>query len=119
MDIDRCVELFFECGRAVCSVVKVEDAHPARMYQLDASADCPRITSLQPDLADTRRQDLPPVYHRNGSVYVFGREVLKSRRIIERTMTPYIMPEERSYNIDTELDFFIVRSLIESGALSE
>lgn len=114
-DIDSCVDLFNRFGKTVCSVVKVEDAHPARMYRLHENPDFAVITSLQPELADTRRQDLPPYYHRNGCVYVFSSRAVEVGRIIEDQMIPYVMPAERSLNIDSQLDFLVLKTLVEAG----
>ena len=56
-DIDAAVALYREHGQSVCSVSRVDDNHPARMYRLDESK---RMSALMPELASLRRQDLPP-----------------------------------------------------------
>lgn len=60
-----------------------------------------------------RRQDAPKTYDLNASIYGWKREQLFQMRTLfgEKTLL-YIMPEERSIDIDTELDFFIVESLM-------
>lgn len=60
------------------------------------------------DTIARRRQDAEPLYQLNGAVYVIKSEVF----IREQTFYPhqtraYIMPPERSLDIDTELDFLI------------
>lgn len=110
-DIDNAVAMFFEHGmHPVCSVVRVEDAHPARMYTLSEDG---TLVSLFPEMAAARRQDLPPVYHRNGAVYVFGQREIENGVIVAPNMLPYVMPAERSFNIDTEIDWKIIEMVME------
>jgi CMP-N-acetylneuraminic acid synthetase len=71
------------------------------------------LTSFIPEMAAARRQDLPAVYHRNGAVYVFGLREIRNGQIVTSSMLPYIMPAERSFNIDTEIDFRIIQMLME------
>ena len=109
-DIDAAVALFFEHdGNPVCSVVACEDNHPARMYGLDSQQ---RLSPLMPELASLRRQDLPPVFHRNGAVYVFGPREVASGAIIGPQMTPYPMGQDRSLNIDTEFDLAVMEAVL-------
>lgn len=59
-----------------------------------------------------RRQDSPKCYDMNASIYVWRREVLlREQGIFLKDTQLYIMPEERSQDIDTELDFEIVELL--------
>jgi CMP-N,N'-diacetyllegionaminic acid synthase len=104
-DIDAAVALYLEHGRSVCSVTRVDDNHPARMYRLD---DDLRMLPLMPELAAMRRQDLPPVYLRNGALYVFGREDALGETIIKPGMTAYEMPAKTSINIDSEMDLLVL-----------
>lgn len=111
-DIDAAVGLFFSGGNTpVCSVYQTEDAHPARMYRIVDG----RLVSLMPELSSVRRQELPPVYHRNGSIYVFGPNEVASGIIIGDRMIPYVMPAESSVNVDTEVDLLLVNAMLERG----
>jgi len=65
------------------------------------------------DTTNCRRQDTEQLYQLNGAVYVIKPDVL----IREQTFYPfqtraYIMPPERSLDIDTELDFLIAELLM-------
>ena len=56
-----------------------------------------------------RRQDLPPVYALNGAIYLARRDVLlKERRFYTERTYAYVMPEERSLDIDTIWDLYLV-----------
>ena len=62
-----------------------------------------------------RRQDAPKCYDMNASIYVWRREALLNGNHIfsERTML-YEMPEERSIDIDSELDWKFVEWLMQN-----
>jgi CMP-N,N'-diacetyllegionaminic acid synthase len=109
-DIDRAIELFYDKGlNPVCSVSRCEDNHPARMYTLDETG---ALAPFMTELAVLRRQDLPPVYHRNGALYVFGQQELAGGQIIVPGMTPYVMDARKSLNVDTDLDLLILDAML-------
>jgi CMP-N-acetylneuraminic acid synthetase len=63
----------------------------------------------------TGRQTAPEVYEINGSIYIFRAEFLLGPAALlhsDNTIV-YVMPEERSVDIDTPLDFRIVEFLLE------
>ncbi|CAH1192877.1 CMP-N,N'-diacetyllegionaminic acid synthase [Paenibacillus plantiphilus] len=60
-----------------------------------------------------RRQDAPKCFDMNASIYVWKRNVLLERTTLFLHDTGiYVMPEERSIDIDSELDFRIVEWII-------
>jgi CMP-N,N'-diacetyllegionaminic acid synthase len=61
----------------------------------------------------TRRQSAPKTYDMNASIYIYKRDILISNLTLwnEGTLL-YEMPEERSFDIDTPLDFEIVEFLM-------
>lgn len=61
-----------------------------------------------------RRQDAPPCFDANSSIYVWYRDsLLESPFVVREKTMMYVMPEERSLDIDSELDFKIVQYLME------
>jgi CMP-N,N'-diacetyllegionaminic acid synthase len=64
-----------------------------------------------------RRQDAPKVYDMNASIYIWKREVILEEKtlFLEKTGL-YVMPEERSIDIDTELDFKFVEFLMKGNS---
>lgn len=65
-----------------------------------------------------RRQDAPKCFDMNASIYVWKREILFSKEPFWNEMTKlYIMPEERSIDIDTELDFEFVSFIAEKRGM--
>ena len=64
-----------------------------------------------------RRQDAPACYDMNASIYVWTRDsILKNDEVFNPTTELYVMPEERSIDIDSELDFQFVEFLLKQGA---
>ena len=56
-----------------------------------------------------RRQDAPDVFDVNASIYIWKREaILNSDMLLTNKTSLYIMPEERSVDIDTNLDWEFV-----------
>lgn len=62
----------------------------------------------------SRRQDSPECFDMNASIYVWSREsILEDTSLFSGKTGLYVMPEERSLDIDTEFDFSIVSALME------
>lgn len=60
-----------------------------------------------------RRQDAPKTYDMNASVYVWRRNsLLGGRKVFFDSTRLYEMPSDRSFDIDSELDFRIVQMLM-------
>ena len=73
-----------------------------------------RVTLSKPlEKPILRRQDVPKTYDMNASIYIWKRDVLLNNDTIFLENTGlYIMPEIRSIDIDTELDFEFVEFLM-------
>lgn len=103
-DIDGALEKLERTGAvSVISVVDVGGHHPARMKYLegDRLIDPPFCESHE----NQPRQELRAMYLRNGAIYAVRREVLLAGSFKGRDCRAWIMPPERSLNIDTEHDF--------------
>lgn len=76
--------------------------------------------SKQIDQTIFRRQDSPKCYDMNASIYIWKKEVLlKATSVFDTRTMLYVMPEERSIDIDSEIDFEFVSFLAKKrGALS-
>ncbi len=63
-----------------------------------------------------RRQDAPKSYDMNASIYIWKRDVILNENSIFLENTGlYVMPEERSIDIDTELDYKFVEFLMKES----
>ena len=109
-DIDGVIERIDETkSDTVCSVVRVWDYHPSRVKFIEGN----KMKDVYPEVLESRRQDLtPPAYIRNGSIYAMTWEQInvKGSRYDKDTV-PYIMPEERTINIDEPIDLELARLL--------
>ena len=110
-DIDDVIQkLDMTAADSVCSVVRVWDQHPSRVKFIEGN----KMLDFYPEELESRRQDLtPPAYIRNGSIYAMTWEQInvKGSRYDKDTV-PYIMPEERTINIDEPIDLELARILL-------
>lgn len=112
-DIDCCIRYCLNEGAPACVSVSLTDKHPYWMYTLDEHH---RLHPFFPTAQSIhRRQDLPPLYIENGAVYVAQKDFLLNLKSFttEETLA-YIMPPERSWDIDNESDFYYC-SLLKGG----
>lgn len=113
-DIDAALELLASSGASsVVSVYHVEDLHPARMYRLGEGG---LLLPLDARYEGLPRQALPPVYHRNGVVYACRADHLRrTGGLIGPDARAYVMPRERSLNIDDEFDLRLADLLMQDA----
>ncbi|HKQ63908.1 MAG TPA: acylneuraminate cytidylyltransferase family protein [Methylomirabilota bacterium] len=63
------------------------------------------------------RQDLPPAYRPNGSIYAIKAATLRAERTFyPRERAPFVMPRESSVNIDALVDFRLAEALMRDAA---
>ena len=89
---------------SVISVVQVFSYHPILMKKIENN----RLThfSIEEKEGTPRQLYEPPAYMRNGAIYITKRNnLIEQNSIWGNSITPYVMPQERSYNIDDEIDF--------------
>lgn len=81
------------------------------LVELDENGVARRSKTLSVPIV--RRQDSPRCYDMNASIYVWKRDAFfKSKTILLNDTLLYEMPEKRSIDIDSELDFEIVEFLM-------
>ena len=117
-DIRKAVALLEESGAG--NVITAMSARRSPYFNLvELNADGIVELSKPPKSAIVRRQDAPKCYDMNASIYVWKRQVLISRDTLFNDDTRlYVMPEERSIDIDSELDFRFVEFLLSSQVQS-
>lgn len=111
-DIDGAIIYCLDNGCESCVGVTEAEHSPYWMYRMDER------NTLQPILEIAKedsyqRQKLPKIYQLNGAVYVSSIFFLTKQRgfVGEKTMG-YVMPRDRSYDIDTMLDFEVTEFLL-------
>ena len=114
-DIKSAIDLFeTKKTDSVISVVRTMSHHPNLMKKISKNG---FLTPFyEAEIEGTRRQDYKPeAYLRNGAIYIASSDViLKQHSLWGKTITPYVMPEERSINIDSALDFKICETMLDS-----
>jgi N-acylneuraminate cytidylyltransferase len=119
-DIDGAIDLLESTGAdSVISFVDVGEKHPARMKYIGQDG---RV--IDPPFGEQfegqRRQDLRPLYLREGSIYLTQREVLMEKNSFKGDdCRAWMMPPERACNIDTPFDLVMAEWLIEFLARTE
>ena len=111
-DIIQCVQLLESHG--VSNVITGAPARRSPYFNL-VEVDVHGVARLSKELdtAIVRRQDAPKCYDMNASIYVWRRDVLlNSSSIFNNDTLLHVMPEERSVDIDSQLDFQIVEMLL-------
>lgn len=112
-DIDNVLNIHIETkSETVISVMKLEDHHPIRIKKIENGLI--KDFCLE-EVPESRRQDLKPdAFIRNGSIYSMRRDILEKRiRTGAFDSRAYIMPRERSVNIDEPMDLQIASVLME------
>lgn len=100
-----------EATRSAVSVTRVSK-HPFWMYQQDDHNRLQPLITNRPEIA--RRQELPSVYALNGALYLARTDwLIQNEGFIGPETLGYVMPEERSVDLDTPQDWLWVKFLIE------
>ena len=105
-DIDACVEILRSTGAdSVVSVLPVpHEYNPKWVYWRQNDGDLKISTGDAEPIS--RRQDLPPAFHRDGSVYVTRSEtILTGKSLYGERVHGYEIDPRFSVNIDTEEDW--------------
>ncbi len=111
-DIDGAIA-HMVCQNATACVSVVEpDKSPYWMYTMNGDGHL--VPLLEGDYAC--RQDIPKVYALNGAVYVAETSwLLRTKTFVTDETIAYIMPKERSIDIDTETDLAISSIILSGG----
>lgn len=117
-DINKLCENFEKRAndaQAIVSVSEIGSSHPDKMQKVEGGY----LMSYLGKNSHVPRQSLPDVYDLNGACYLTHIDILKSQKtfIPEKTI-PFIMPIERSVNLDTMLDWYLLEKLIEEKVVS-
>lgn len=106
-DIDGCIEYLIDEQANVCVSVTLAQQNPHWMYTLTGNG---IIHPLLPNLKTvSRRQDLPEAYILNGAIFIAFRNWLtKHKSFLADETLGYVMPADRSLDIDSNLDLEIM-----------
>ncbi len=119
VDVDNVLKLFGEDTllEAVISVIPMDDVHPSRMYVLESDASLLPFTG---EAETARRQELEPVYYRNGCIYAVRTEVfIKQKTLMPPRKKAYVMPADWLANIDSPRDWIVTEALVKAWKKGE
>ena len=110
-DIDKAIELLFlKKAKAIVSVCEVSH-HPYWSNMLPPDG-C-MADFIKPEIANKNRQELPTFYRLNGAIYLAYWSYLREQRTFFGQETfAYIMPRDRSIDIDSEIDLKLAEILM-------
>lgn len=105
-DIDACIDLLLATGAdSVVSVLPVPHEYNPKWVYWNCNGDGLKIATGDREPV-SRRQDLPPAYHRDGSIYVTRAETIMTRKsLYGDRIHGYEIDPRYSVNIDTEEDW--------------
>lgn len=116
-DIDGAIHKMLATGcDSVVSVCELE--HPLEwVLLLDGDRVIPPVEAR---IRAGRRQEARKAYRPNGAVYVARRDIIiRENRILGEDTRAYVMPPERSVDIDTELDLRVAEAILQGRGSRE
>ena len=115
-DIVGAFELFNEKNaNAVVSVCEMEHSP---LWSNTLEDDLSMVHFYRKGGADSNRQMLKTFYRLNGAIYLMKTECLQEiDKLYANRCYAFVMPQERSVDIDTELDFHLADFLMKEGLI--
>lgn len=114
-DIDEAIKIQIKSDAdSVIGVMRLDDHHPIRIKKIENGY----IKNFCfNEIPESRRQDLKPeAYIRNGSIYSMRRDMIeKGIRYGTENSLAYVMPRERTLNIDEPMDLVIADLLMKKN----
>jgi CMP-N,N'-diacetyllegionaminic acid synthase len=112
-DIDECIERCEKYNVPACVSLVECDKHPSWMFSLDEEKMMLPLID-QPKFL-IRRQDAPTVFVLNGAVYVARSKWIRNNAyFISQETMGYVMPRDRSIDIDTPADLQLLKFMVDS-----
>jgi CMP-N,N'-diacetyllegionaminic acid synthase len=110
-DIDATLELLERSGaESAVSVIQVDHAiHPVKLKRMEGDRLLPYLEAEHGRMA---AHELPPVFVRNCSVYAAWRALIERGLVVGDNSRGYLMPRERSLDINDETDFAFAEFLV-------
>lgn len=111
-DIEAAVRALLESSADVCVTAYEADHNPYyNMVQLDPAGMAQ--VCIRPERPIANRQQAPTVYNLSPAIFAIRRDALwRHDHWSQCRMTLSVLPRDRAVDIDTELDFLLVESLL-------
>jgi CMP-N-acetylneuraminic acid synthetase len=99
-------------AEAIVSLARQEDPHPEKVQRIQDGYVRPYFFGQ----GGAPRQTLPEAYRFNGAFYLVRSEVvMKQRTLLPARTLAFVMPAERSINLDSPLDLVLLEAVVERG----
>ena len=110
-DIDGCIDLCINSNAQ--SVVSVSEPKKNPYWTFTMKENNKLVPVFEQKYFNQRRQDLPEVYIPTGAIYMADSKwFLKNKSFYSDSTLGYVIPKERSLDIDSELDFKVFETII-------
>lgn len=118
-DIDACIDkLESEGADCVMTTLPIPPEHNPHWAYVPCADGCLHLSTGEISPIP-RRQDLPPAFFREGSVYVTRRDVVMGGSLYGRLVLGHPVDPERSVNLDTARDWERAEALVAETASVE
>lgn len=112
-DIDNCIEMLIK--KRAESVFSVTEAHRNPYFNMVELHNKERVKLVKKGNFLTR-QSAPKVFDMNSSIYVWWTHILvKKKKVILGKSRVYLMPKERSVDVDDSLDFRLAEMIMKEN----
>lgn len=115
-DIDKAIEYLF--AKEANSIVSVCEIEHSLLWANTLPDDRNMCGFLKDEVLNKRSQDLEQYYRLNGALYICKKEALLQERsfFLKENLFAYEMPQDKSIDIDTKLDFLIAEILLKNAS---
>lgn len=118
-DIDGCIALFAKMNAdSVISILPVPHENNPRWVFWKCKDGKMRISTGEKEPI-ARRQDLPPAFRRDGSIYISSRETISNGSLYGENVIGYEIDARFSANIDTLEDWLAVEQIMKPRGKSQ
>lgn len=116
VDINKAIDILYKRkGKAVVSLTEC-DHSPIWCNTLPDDGNMDNFDRAE--YKELPRQSLPTYYRYNGAIYLVTKEELyNTDHMLEQGCYAYVMPQHRSVDIDTALDFMIAETIMKAGVV--
>lgn len=107
IDIDSCLEFCVENNAPACVSVCETTESPYWMFKINEDK---TLSSIMNTNIPTQRQELPATHILNGAIYIaLSPWLQKNKSFLSNETLAFIMPRDRSLDIDTDLDLALLK----------
>ncbi|MBI1999165.1 MAG: acylneuraminate cytidylyltransferase family protein [Parcubacteria group bacterium] len=115
-DIDACIRIAVDTDAgSVMSMKELDDFSPKKMKKIENGVILPYFEE-QEGKESSRRQDLSKMYKRNCAIYLTKTECIRRGDLFGKISRAYLMPEERSVDINKPIDFELAEFFLKRQA---